>query len=133
MVGATLGRPLSVAKFPNKWDVEGAVPYNLRCLSLLYRYLIQRFPHLVMDNKVAGAVHGSLVPIYQHKIIPLKISHHSCRRINCQRSSCNNKRVALSYLSHRFRHSFIIKPLLIKHNIRLYYSAAGAFWNACAV
>ena len=28
-----------------------------------------------MDNKVAGAVHGSLVPIYQHKIIPLKISH----------------------------------------------------------
>lgn len=25
-----------------------------------------------MDNKVAGAVHGSLVPIYQHKIIPLK-------------------------------------------------------------
>ena len=28
MVGATLGRPLSVAKFPNKRDVEGAVPYN---------------------------------------------------------------------------------------------------------
>jgi tRNA-specific 2-thiouridylase len=63
----------------------------LRCLTLLYHYLIQRFPNLVVDNKVAGAVHGSLVPIYQHKIIPLKISHHSCRRINCQRSACNNK------------------------------------------